>query len=289
LKRGNVLFVKDSWVFVRLRFLVLLIVIAFGLIVIAASGGGGSGDDDSQGTNNNGSNTTGISLADLAGSWYGVEEDKTGTLHKISITVDGSGNITQILEDGKDLTITATITKYSDQIFTYSYLVENQEILGAFFIDANVTHAGIVTEDYDYNFAFMVVQKSASSIPTYAETDIEGNWAGYGVSTDYTIKTFQTWTSDASVLSGNSFSGSNGNNDFSGSFGSIEDYPETGTYGVYFGLYTSTNGPNGDMETFLSPDKTFAASWVADESDATGEVLFPDDYSFEIWSKQNSQ
>ena len=215
---------------------------------------------------------TGVSLADLAGTWYGVQEDDVGGWHTISLTVNSTGTITQILVDGANTNVTATLTKLDDQIFGY---VESDGTKGGFFVDASAQYAGFVDED----FYVVVVQKGASSLPTYADTDIVQTWSGYGLALDSNLDIATTWTSNATVLGDFSFTGSNSLGvDFNGSFTGFDP-----TYGVYGGDFSNTQGEFGWIRVFLSPDKLFAASYAVDTS---GAGSFPEDVSFEFWNKQ---
>ena len=216
--------------------------------------------------------TPSVSLADLAGTWYGVQEDPVGDWHTISVTIDGSGNITQILVDGANTGVTATLTKLDDQIFGY---VDSETTEGGLYVDASATYAGFVDED----FYFVVIQKGASSLPTYVNTDIVGTWSGYGLALDSNGDIAATWTSSATVAGNFTFTGSNDIPvDFDGSFTDFSD-----TYGVYVGTFSNDQGESGPIRAFLSPDKLFAASWAWDTS---GAGNFPEDVSFEVWNKQ---
>jgi hypothetical protein len=232
-----------------------------------------SGTTQVSGTRTSGGGT-GVSLADLAGTWYGVQEEPSGAVwHRISVTIDGSGHITQILVDGTNTGVTATLTKLSDQIFGY---LDSENTEGGFYVDASARYAGFVDED----FYFVVVQKGASSLPTYAHTDIVGTWSGYGLALDSTGDIAATWTSSATVLGDFSFSGTNSlGATFNGSFPAFDS-----TYGFYTGTFTNNQGESGPIRGFLSPDKLFAASWAIDTSGASWS--FPEDVSFELWNKQ---
>ena len=217
----------------------------------------------------------GVSLADLAGTWYGVQEDPFGALDTISVTIDGSGNITQILIGGSDSGVTATVTKLPDHDQVFSYL-DSEGTEGGFFVDASARHAAFVDED----FYFVVVEKGASSLPSYAFTDIVEGWSGYGFALDSNLDISEKWTSSATVASDYTFSGSNSiGENFNGSFTTYDS-----TYGGYYGEFSNSQGGSGPVACYLSPDKSFAASWAMDTSGTS--PIFPEDVSFECWNKQ---
>lgn len=232
-----------------------------------------SGTTQISGTHTGGDAGGGVSLADLAGTWYGVLEDPSGVLHTISVTLDGSGNLTQHVVDGSSTGLTSTITKESDQIFSF---LDSDGTEGGFFVDGGAKHAGFVDED----FYFGVLEKGASSLPTYANTDIIGSWSGYGIALDSYFDIVETWTSSGTVANDFSFSGSDSDGGtFSGSFSTYFS-----SYGAYYGDFSNSEGASGSMRVFLSPDKSFVASWAADRSG--GSATFPEDYAFECWNKQ---
>lgn len=252
---------KNTQIWATLHHLALVGVIVAGLLSILATNGDGGG------------NGMVIShepaVANLEGTWFGTLEDPSGDLHTISLTVDGSGNLTQELLDSVDTGRTGTISQTSGTIFNF---VLSDGTVGAFIADTTFTHAGFLDESFNSG----VVQKSASSLPIYASTDFVGNWSGFGVTLDSTFSVVQTTHSNTAVASDLSFTETNSvTGTTSGLFT---------TFSSDFGLATGTYanpGSTGVTEAFLSADKSFATVWNCDTTD-DGSVLvgFPADCFF---------
>lgn len=223
--------------FTRVTALVLL------AILMSACGGGGGGGGGDPGS-------SGHSIASLQGSWYGVMRDSGNSFHSVQIFIDGSGNVTSILEDGISQGITGTISKASAKVFG---LLLSDGTDAGFIVDAAGTHAGFLND----GFFFGVVQKGATSIPTYVATDVIGSWSGYGVTVNGDFEVVQEFSSGATVDAGYQISGSDG---LSGAFtGDFQTYRPG--LGIYNGAYD--NGTDtGTVVAFLSEDKTFAASYA---------------------------
>ncbi len=234
---------------------VLTLVFAFFL-----SSCGGGGDDSSM--------PAGLPLSALAGTWSGTLEDLSEVMHELSVTVDGSGNITQILVDGTDGGTTGTITKVGANVFGVAFSDASE---GGFIADASGTHAGIV----DDSFNFGVLQKGAGTLPAYVAADIAGTWSGYGVMLDANFDVTQTFASSATIANDatRTFTGNDIGGAFSGSFPS--DPP---ILGRWQGTFIQGSTP-GVVSAFLSVDKMFAATWACDG------INFPADCSFSAWNR----
>ena len=137
--------------------LVKVLILVFAFFLSSCGGGGGDGS----------STPAGLPLSALAGTWSGTLEDPSEVMHALSVTVGGSGNITQILVDGTDGGTTGTITKVGASVFG---IVFSDSSEGGFIADASGTHAGIL----DDQFSFGVLQKGAGALPAYMAADIAG-------------------------------------------------------------------------------------------------------------------
>jgi len=189
-------------------------------------------------------------------------------MHELSVTVGGSGNITQILVDGTDQGTTGTITKVGANVFGVVFSDASE---GGFIADASGTHAGIL----DDQFSFGVLQKGAGALPVYAAADIAGTWSGYGVLLDANFDVTQTFASSATIANDatRTFTGSDIGGAFSGSFPS-----DPHILGRWQGTFIQGSTP-GVVSAFLSVDKTFAATWACDG------INFPADCSFSAWNR----
>jgi hypothetical protein len=84
----------------------------------------------------------------------------------------------------------------------------------------------------------------------------------------------QSFASSASIANNatRTFTGSDVNGAFSGSF-------PTAALGRWIGNFTQGSAA-GEVRAFLSPDKTFAATWAC-----SGAQVFPVDCSFSAWNR----
>lgn len=205
----------------------------------------------------------GLGVGSLEGTWFGSGDDASGTLGTISITFDDSG------EFSGDTTIgpafAGTATHESGQVFSF-LLSDFSE--GGFITDESATHAGFV----DDAFTFGVVEKGATGLSTYSESDAIGSWEGIEIETD--LETFTTASSTVTVNPSGFFSGSSGGSPFSGTISAYSS-----SYGVY--RFSGSNDSGSVFgQAYVSPDKVFMASWICL---AFGN--FPNDCSFTAWTK----
>lgn len=238
---------------------VLLVLMSYFISACGGGGGGGGGADPGPG---------GHSIASLQGSWYGTMRDTGGTLHTVQIFIDGSGNVTSILQDNVSMSLTGVIDKVSAKVFG---LALSDGTDAGFIVDASGNHAGFL----DDGFFFGALQKGASSIPSYVPADIIGSWTGYGVTLDSNFVLNQEFASSATVNNSFLISGSDG---LSGAFsGQILTY--YASWGVFQGNYSNGSG-SGTVTAFLSADKSFAASYACDSG-----IISISNCSYTAWNK----
>ncbi len=206
----------------------------------------------------------GISLGSLSGNWFGSADDAEGNLGTISVNFDNSGGFSGNTTLGP--AFFGTAAHESGQIFSFA-LSDGTD--GGFVTDGPANHAGFVDE----NFTFGVLEKGATALPTFRENDIIGSWSGIQVETDWVG--FTATSSSVTINSDFSFSGTNGGKPFSGIFPAFSS-----VYGVYVFSGSSVEGAGGG-QAYLSPDKTFMATWACIAGGS-----FPIDCSFNSWVKQ---
>lgn len=246
----------------RLIFLISLILT---IMMLSACGGGGDDGDD----NGNSGNTE----STLKGTWYGVLED-WDNWNTLTVTFNASGDITQILIDGNDQGITATTYLEQGNIYGMEF---SDGGFGGFIVNNAKTHAAFLTEEDDFG----IVQKGASSLPTFNTGDARGSWTGHGVTIDANYDLVDVFTSTANVDNSDTISGSDS---LGSSFGgAIENFSPS--YGIYWGDYIESDTAYGVFEIFLSADKQFAATWACDTSDG-GIFTWPVDCKYTFWDKQ---
>jgi len=238
------------------------VAITLTFILLSACGGGGSGSDK----------ITGTSVTppqQLDGTWTGSLEDPAGLLHNFQITVNGN-TLSQLLIDAVDQGLTGTLTAQSTT--TYAVLLSDST-KAMFIIDAALQHATFV----DDAFNFGVVEKNANGLPIFSIGDVNGNWSGTTVVTDFA--TFSGFASTAScgvvttlqcTATGNSVTTTI---DLTGTF--------VINFGQWNGTFSNSNGDVGTSVVMLSPDKQFAAAYGCNNIG-----VFPDACDFSAWVRQ---
>ncbi len=223
---------------------VLVVAVALGLSACGGGGGGGSAPPPA-GVNPD------ISLDDLAGTWFGTLEDSARTLHTVSLTF-ASPTITTVIIDGVDQGLTGTVTKEGAQVFGF---VLSDGTKGSFVVDASAAHAVFL----DDRLEFGVVEKGATSLPTYVSNDSDASWSGLDIETDDFIS-FGQFTTDLSCSSlACTFTRSDG---VTGDASLTTDFDAA--FGRWIGTFTNSNGNSGEARVFMSADKTFAGVWACD-------------------------
>lgn len=206
----------------------------------------------------------GLTVASLAGDWFGTGDDAGGNPGTISVEMDSTGGLSGDTSIGPPFSGAAT--QESAQVFSF---ILSDATEGGFIVDGNASHAGFVDEF----FTFGVLEKGAAFIPTYFGNDIVGSWSGIEVETDLVV--FTEAPSSLTVTPDFSFSGTTEGISFSGIFTIFSS-----AFGIYAFASSSING-SGVGQVYVSPDKTFMASWGC-----LSGGTFPSDCSFNAWSKQ---
>lgn len=230
----------------------MLAAVVASILALGGCGGGGGGS----------SSSTGVVLD---GSWLGTTH-LSGIYYKMAVSVDTANQISNVYRNDSPLGLTGSITHLTDLAYRFALNVGD---VGGFLIDSSATHAGFLNLA---NGEFGVLQRNATGLATsYALSDLNGTWSGYSVALDASGNIVNYSSSNATVTDGN-FTGT-------GPYGTFTGFVvlDQATYGGYNGVYNTT----GSVRLFLSPDKTFAASWACD----TG---FPPygSCSYNSWSKQ---
>ncbi len=238
------------------------------VLLLAACGSSSSSGGSSSSSSSGGS--SGPTVASLAGTWYGLFEDYFGYLGRITVVVDSAGTFTS--------TVTGTVYANGTSNGTISAVQGNifgtnaNGSVGGFMVDSAATHAGFVDDSFD----FAVVQKGASTLPSYTSSDINGSWSGSGVHLTGAGLTIESVYSNSTTVTYPSFSGTDGRHGaYSGSF-SATSLANAGWQGS-----GTQAGSAFDAEAFLSADKTFAGWWACDAAGG----FFPDACTFGLLNK----
>lgn len=246
--------------------------VLFLILLLAACGGGGGGGG--------GQAPPPAPSTVPSGTWFGTLEDPVSVMKTFEVTTSGSA-ITQIRLNGTPTGQTGTITHQSGNIFSFRL---NDGTDGGFLLDAARTHAAYVDE----LFSFGVVQLSATSLPTFVHTDLNGSWSGQAITITANFATFTAVASSAScgvpTCTVTDSSGTTTGTFSLDNFTSTQQGTGTGTqWGRWPGAHVSNSAPispNGSMRAFLSADKAFAATWACGPS-----ITFPTNCKFNAWNR----
>lgn len=237
------------------------------LFLALSSCGGGSGGGS-------GLSAGGGTPQQINGAWFGTLQDTFGNLHTYLVTIAG-GVVTEIQIDGVvemdgGQVLTGTITKDSDVLYSLT-LSDGTE--AAFIVDVTISYATFV----DDVFNFGVVEKDVVGLPGYVDTDINGDWSGVTVETDFTIST--EVTSIASCVALPTCNVTSGGVD---SVITVAFFPDVVINSAqWVGTFVENPGDTGDVRVMLSLDKQFAASYAC-----VDVLLFPTDCGFSAWVRQ---
>jgi hypothetical protein len=252
------------------------------MLLLAACGGGGGGG---------GGGGSAPPATPPSGTWFGTLEDSVSVMRTFHITTSGS-QITEMRRNGvittgaNGLPLGGTITHRSGSIFSFSL---GDGTVGGFFLNPAQTHAAFVDED----FSFGVLQLSATVLPTFAYTDLNGSWSGQAITTTAGFATFAAAASSASCSvptctvndSGGTTTGTFSSGNFTDNLINDQGQP-TGAgpqWGRWPGIHASSSAPiapNGSIRAFLSADKSFAATWACGPS-----ITFPTNCKFNAWTR----
>ena len=226
----------------KIGFLIVLAV-CFPLVMIACGGGGGGGGGDD-----------GISLADMAGTWFGTYEGPD--VCTIQVTIDSSGNMTDWEEDSIDMAWTGTLVQEDDQVFSFSVTTGGGEFIGGLLVDPSGTYAAYLDDD-DF---VGILQKGATALPgDFDDSDFVGSWDGYSVWVNSDLDIVNEGSTEMTVYPAPGALPVIGTS-LSGAFaGTLEGWVAGATYGVAGGQDVEEGI---FFEVFLSVDKQAAASYA---------------------------
>lgn len=204
----------------------------------------------------------------LDGTWYGTLEDSGYVMHTVQVTISGNG-ITAVYQDGINQGLTGTITAEPSDIGAKLYsFVLSDTTEGGFYADDTRNYIVFIDDDA----SFGVLEKNATFLPTYTESDVVSPWTGYTVELDSYLYVTDEYNSTATI---NIFGDITSTNPYTTSVGSISIWHSF--WGYYRGTY-SNSYETGDFAAFVSPDKQFMASWAC-------SGIWPSGCSYSAWTK----
>ena len=248
----------------------LMYLVGIGLVLAVAAGCGGGGGS--------GNGSTAGPRGALAGTWFGAAEDETGQLHSVKLTMDET-RVTSFAVDGADIGGSGPLSQDEPQVHSAVLTFGNGQLQVVFFSDPAAAHVVYL----DNFFRFGVLQKNATTLPAYANIDINGKWRGISVFTDF--KEYQSAPSSSICIVG-TCSATEVDDRMTEAFTQGFD----SVFGRWLGT-TTINLNTGPEVTkisrvFVSPDKTFAGVWRCLVG-ATGDVLFPGKCTYSAWVKHD--
>lgn len=226
-----------------------------------------------------------VEVSQLAGTWFGSFDTNT-TVQNFEFTVDAD-TISGIKLNGTDTNLTGTLTKATEipRAFRFVLSSNGREISrGIMLADPSANYIAYLNS----GFEFGVLQKGATTPPTYAQADIDGTWAGDTVkaTTDFTTLTSESASANcaastpattppssqcAITIGATSRTASN----------LVLDDPLGRWGGMFSDDPPPSAAPSVAIRSFLSADKNFSGWWAC--HDFTGG--FPDTCDFSAWSR----
>jgi hypothetical protein len=229
-----------------------LVFVGLALLSLEACGGGGG-------------SAPAAGAAQLQGDWFGSQIDDEGRLSETTVRLDENGNIVRI-SGAPDVRGTTSLVSGQSRIYEFT-LSDGTE--GGFYVDSSFTYAVFVDED---GF-FGVLQKGASSLPDYRNSDVVGRYSGVTVNLDASFSITDVINSSVEVRSSLDFEGDAGG-PFTGKFNEANL-----VYGSYEAEFTDDTG-SGRTLAFLSADKTFAGAVSCYDVES-----FPRNCAFSVWTR----
>lgn len=205
----------------------------------------------------------------LTGSWYGTVEDAINNPHVFQVVLATDGSSTAELLDGLPTGVTHTVATVPGYPQVFS-LEGSDGSSGGFYVDGSATYALLV----DDNRTVGMLQKGATGLPTYSDTDVWGSWLGYEVQLDGNYDFMTAYNSVFMVLTNYLFLGINRDGDIGGTVDSY--FPG---YGLFRG--TQLLPGFGSLVMILSPDKTYAGGYTCPNAGSRPGACY-----FYSWKKE---
>ncbi|MCJ7499084.1 putative metal-binding motif-containing protein, partial [bacterium] len=222
-------------------------------------------------------------LSALAGTWIGTGNDDFISVggwldYEVSVTMNGSGNVTEILLNSSDASVTGIATAVDDNLYTVEF---NDASTGQLLVDNTFNYMvfmrniGFATGD----MFFSVLQKGAAGVPaTYPKYLPVGSYSGIGydicpINQEY----YRFGATQISVEPEDLFlmpvTGVGPNGFFTGRFG---------VYSPTHGWWNGYDDDGGDLHMFLSPDGQFAGVYHQVRG---GFYVWPSEFAFYALSR----
>jgi hypothetical protein len=233
------------------RFIFVLIAMTFVMVLLIACGGGSSGGIQD------------LSMADLEGSWFGP--NPTGD--SINFVFDEFGQMADLLTNGSSMGISGTVDQVDNNYF---HLEIPSFASGGLFVDGLAKYSLLYLD----TGPTLLLEKGATSFPTYADDDVVGSWSGFAYAYSDTLGEMVSNSPVTATITDNvlmfAVSGSSAGEPMLGVINVID---------LSVGVYLMDFSLDGLIYTgggYLSPDKNCLgfASYSGSAS------IYPDDYHF---------
>ena len=224
-------------------------------------------------------------LSQLSGTWVGTGNDHfiSGGMnwldYEVSVTMDGSGNVTEILLNSSDASVTGIATAVDDNLYTIEF---SDASTGKIVVDDTFTYMVFIRNT---GFAalkdmfFSVLQKGAAGVPaTYPKYLPVGSYSGLGydicpINQEYYRFGATQISVEPEDLLLMPVTGVGPNGFFTGRFG---------VYSPTHGWWNGYDDDGGDLHMFLSPDGQFAGVYHQVRG---GFYVWPSEFAFYALSR----
>lgn len=221
-------------------------------------------------------------LSQLSGTWAGTGNDHfisagvNWTDYEVSVTMDGSGNITSIILNGTDSGFTGIATAVDDSLYTIEF---NDASTGQLFVDSTFNYM-VFIKNYSFisgDMSFSVLQKGASGKRAggYDKNLAVGLFAGFGYDYCASSSSFYRFSpaslnvmAESSGSLGMPVKGIGPNGFFNGNILLWQNI---------YGWWNGFESGGGDLHLFLSPDGLFAGAY---HQVRPGFYIWPSEFAF---------
>jgi len=222
-------------------------------------------------------------LPSLAGTWVGTGNDHFVSAgvnwldYEVSVTMDGSGNITEILLNSTDTSVAGSVTAVDDNLYTVEF---DDVSTGQLLVDDTFSYMVFIRNigfGENTNMFFSVLQKNAAgAAAVYPKYSSVGLFSGFGY--DYCTKTDTFYRFSPAVISPAP--------EYTGSLGMpVEGIGPNGFFDANillwqpsFGWWNGYDTDGGDLHLFLSPDGMFAGAYH--QVRPSSSYLWPREFAF---------
>jgi len=220
-------------------------------------------------------------LSSLAGTWVGTGNDHFVSAginwldYEVSVTMDGSGNISEILLNSSASSVTGIVTAVDDSFYTVEF---DDVSSGQILVDDTFSYM-VFTRNAGFNtgdMSFAVLQKGVGGAATvYPRYSSVGLFSGFGY--DYCSETDTFYRFAPAALSVSPETGGSLGMPVEGIGPGGFFYGNILLWQPAFGWWNGFDSDGGDLHLFLSPDGQFAGAYHQLRG---GFYVWPSEFAF---------